>query len=247
MYDSLNDYIIKNNLKITEGCCENVPEEKEMLKRYLDFVKPKSILEIGFNGGHSSEFFLLNSEANVISFDLGEHDYVKECKKYIDLRFPGRHTLILGDSTKTVKKFADIHPFKFDLIFIDGGHHYNVALSDVIQCQRLAHSESIVLIDDVVDQPQLQRPHTEGPSKVCREWVNNKYFHFIEQKNFNVGRGLFVAKYTFSFNPSSQIKKKNIKKHKHHLKLKHKHKHKLKNNKKQNKKRFQRKNNKKLS
>ncbi len=226
MYENLNDYIIKNNLKITEGCCDNVPEEKEMLKKYLDLVKPKTILEIGFNAGHSSEFFLQNSEATIISFDLGEHDYVKECKKYIDMQFSGRHTLILGDSTKTLKTFADINPLKFDFIFIDGGHHYNVALSDVIQSQRLAHSESIVLVDDVVDQPHLQKPHTQGPSKVCYEWVNKKYFQFIEQKNFDVGRGLFVAKYTFSFTPSPQIKNKNknknIKKHKQNLKNKKK-------------------------
>jgi predicted O-methyltransferase YrrM len=213
MYDSLQDFIQKNNLKITEGCCENVPEEKEMLKRYLDLIKPKSILEIGFNAGHSSEFFLLNSEATVISFDLGEHDYGKECKKYIDLRFPGRHTLILGDSTETLKTFADINPLKFDFIFINGGYHYNVALSDIIQCQRLAHPNSIVLVDDVVDKPDLQRPHTTGPSKVCYEWVHQKYFEFIEQKNFDVGRGLFVAKYTFLFKPPiTNIPKKHMNK-----------------------------------
>lgn len=219
MYDSLNDYIQKHQLHITEGCCDNVPAEKEMLKKYLDLIKPKTILEIGFNAGHSSEFFLQNSDATIVSFDLGEHDYTRECKKYIDLQYPGRHTLILGDSTKTVKTFADIHPLKFDYIFIDGGHHYNVALSDVIQCQRLAHPESIVLIDDVVDQENLQRPHTTGPSQVCKEWVQNKYFHFIEQKNFDVGRGLFVAKYTFSFQIPTQLNKNNNMNNKNKKKL----------------------------
>lgn len=220
MYDSLNDYIQKNQLQITEGCCDNIPQEKEMLKHYLELVKPKTILEIGFNAGHSSEFFLKNSDATMVSFDLGEHDYTRECKKYIDLQYPGRHTLILGDSTKTVKTFADIHPLKFDFIFIDGGHAYEVALSDVIQCQRLAHPESIVLIDDVVDQEELQRPHTIGPSRVCREWKQNNYFQFIEQQNFDVGRGLFVAKYTFQFKPSnlSPKKNKNLRKRKNHHK-----------------------------
>ena len=46
-----------------------------MVKFLKDIVQKKSvinILEIGFNGGHSSELFLqCNNNTNVVSFDIG--------------------------------------------------------------------------------------------------------------------------------------------------------------------------------
>ena len=74
-------------------------------------------MEIGFNAGHSSELFLKYTSAHVTSFDLGEHPYVSHAKEYIDA-YPGRHSLIIGDSTVTVPKCIG----KYDIIFIDGGH-----------------------------------------------------------------------------------------------------------------------------
>jgi hypothetical protein len=42
--------------------------------------------------------------------------------------FPGRHELITGDSRETVPAFADEYPTRaFDLIYIDGGHDYEIA------------------------------------------------------------------------------------------------------------------------
>ena len=75
-------------------------------------------MEIGFNAGHSAELFLKYTSAHVTSFDLGDHPYVTHAKEYIDAYYPGRHSLILGDSTVTVPKCIG----KYDIIFIDGGH-----------------------------------------------------------------------------------------------------------------------------
>ena len=114
-----------------EGYCEQVPQQIEDLLNLLNEIKPLKILEIGFNAGHSSELFLKNSKATVVSFDLGYHSYVYYAKKYIDSIYPDRHTLILGDSNITIKQFNEE---TFDIIFIDGGHDYECAKNDIINC-----------------------------------------------------------------------------------------------------------------
>lgn len=39
---------------------------------------------------------------------------------------------------------------KYDIIFIDGLHHWEVALRDVINAIRVSHEQSIIVIDDVL-------------------------------------------------------------------------------------------------
>lgn len=111
----------------------------------------KSIAEIGFNAGVSSCAFLEASpEVQVISFDTGEHVYVQDAKKYIDATFPGRHTLLLGNSKTTVPKFAKDHSStSFDLIFIDGGHDFETAKADLINMKKLATPNTILIFDDL--------------------------------------------------------------------------------------------------
>ncbi len=111
----------------------------------------REVVEIGFNAGHSSYLFLATRpDIRVVSFDLGEHEYVDLAKQIIDATFPGRHELIKGDSRLTVPAFADQHPGRrFDLVFIDGGHDYEVARADIENCQRLSSPQSLVLMDDL--------------------------------------------------------------------------------------------------
>ena len=108
-------------------------------------------MEIGFNAGHSSELFLkTNPRVEVTSFDIMEHDYASTGKKYIDQHYPGRHTLIKGDSTKTIKNFAKRpNHQKFDFIFIDGCHEYKVAFEDILNMRKLTHKDTLVIVDDL--------------------------------------------------------------------------------------------------
>jgi predicted O-methyltransferase YrrM len=111
-----------------------------------------TVLEIGFNAGHSSFVFLeARPDIQVVSFDLGEHSYVTYAKEFIDKRFPGRHELVLGDSTVTVPQYAARNPeAKFDLAFVDGGHDYPVALADLRNCQQLVQPGGLVIMDDML-------------------------------------------------------------------------------------------------
>ncbi|GAA1653849.1 class I SAM-dependent methyltransferase [Nocardia ninae] len=131
------------------------------------------IAEIGFNAGFSSYTFLeANPDVHVYSFDLGEHDYVHLAKDYIDGMFPGRHTLILGDSTQTVPEFcASGQVPRFDLVFIDGGHSYEVAKADLHNMKGLADSNTVLVFDDLVPW----RFWGEGPTRVWQEALQDRY------------------------------------------------------------------------
>lgn len=111
----------------------------------------KLIGEIGFNAGFSTQAFLSHCpDAKVVSFDLVEHGYTKVAKKIVDGKFPGRHTLIPGDSTKSVPQYARENPdVTFDLVFIDGGHDYEVAKADVLNMRQMCNAKTAVIIDDL--------------------------------------------------------------------------------------------------
>lgn len=131
----------------------------------------KMIEKIGFNGGASSFAFLFaNRDATVISFDLGEYGYVQPAKDIIDDECPKRHKLILGDSTKTVPEYHKSHPkLKFDLIFVDGGHDYEIAKADIKNMKKLAHKDTILVTDDL----NPWKPWGIGPYHVWTEAVES--------------------------------------------------------------------------
>ncbi len=56
-----------------------------------------------------------------------------------------------GDSTITIPKFIKDTNEKFDLIYVDGAHTYNVCKSDIENCKKLAHPKTILWIDDYFD------------------------------------------------------------------------------------------------
>lgn len=125
----------------------------------------RRVVEIGFNAGFSSHAFLsAHDDVVVTSFDLGEHRYASRAKDQIDSDFPGRHTLVVGDSLITVPEFAEAHPDStFDLIFIDGGHSHEVASADIRNMRRLAGRNTLVVIDDLL-------PHRMWGEGVVKAW-----------------------------------------------------------------------------
>jgi predicted O-methyltransferase YrrM len=145
----LNDYLLNNNVPIVEGFTKQIPWQIDDLK--LLSKNAKTIMEIGFNAGHSSELFLESStDTKIVSFDLGFYNYVSVGKEYIDNKFPERHTLILGDSRITVPKYIQDNPeMKFDFIFIDGGHEYPIASADILNCRALANKDTIVVLNKI--------------------------------------------------------------------------------------------------
>ena len=121
--DFKNSWLGWNNLPaIREGRCTD--GFLEYMYNILKITRPKSILEIGFNGGHSACCFLNASpSAKMYTFDICrwgmEEKALSVLKEHFDIN------LIKGDSIYKVPEFLEKNNLLFDLILIDGCHDYD--------------------------------------------------------------------------------------------------------------------------
>ena len=193
LFDSMEDS------EDMEGHSGNFPAQTNDFVMYARLPGTINILEIGFNAGHSAITFLsANKNAHVVSFDIGIHSYGEIGKKLIDRKFPNRHRLIIGNSLETIPQFHKDNPnFKFDLLFIDGGHEYEVSIGDMINCKSVAHKNSLVILDDTtyIESGQKVTCWTEGPTLAFKKMVSDGE---IEQTNIHVYNkiaGMSVGRY----------------------------------------------------
>lgn len=129
---------------------EPVQDRTKMWNLFLLARKARTMLEIGFNAGHSASIALLaNPTLHLVSVDLGEHKYSHLCAEILRKWFPGRFQLVLGDSREVLANVRG----EFELLHIDGGHSCLVAHNDLWRCLRLATQHAMVVMDDT------QKPH----------------------------------------------------------------------------------------
>ena len=191
---SLDTYLASSGLGGFEGHSQQVPAQTALLTKYTSNPNVKNVFEIGFNAGHSCDTFLnSNDNISVVSCDLGYHNYVIYGKSYIDQKYPERHKLIIGDSTITLPKFIKNTSEKFDIIFIDGGHEYEVAYSDLTNCKHLAHKDTIVIMDDVTNA--ANEVYNRGPSKAWKDCIAQNIVVESGHFEFNQWRGMSVGRY----------------------------------------------------
>lgn len=179
-----------------EGYCQLcTPQVNDLIK--LTNKPNINVMEIGFNAGHSAELFLQNNKDLILtSFDLGEHNYVRTAKEYIDGTYPNRHNLILGDSRTTIPIYLENNKdTKFDIIFIDGGHDYEVAKADMENCFHFAHKDTIVALDDTIFTKGWEEVYTIGPTRTWTEHLQQNKIIELNRKDYSPGHGMSWGKY----------------------------------------------------
>eukprot|EP00752_Nemacystus_decipiens_P004609 g4208.t1 len=121
-----------------------------------------TICEVGFNAGHSSLNWLLSSHpsTNILAFDLGEYDYMEHALDFLSEVFPGRLTVVVGDSAVTVPAYATSEemagrdPRVCGVVFVDGDHSEEGAYTDIFNLQALtSRNWHVLAIDDFEDPP----------------------------------------------------------------------------------------------
>jgi len=176
-----------------EGFSQQIPKQVYDLTVLIDNTDIKTVMEIGFNAGHSAEIFLdTNPSIHLTSFDLGAHNYVNIAKDYIDSTYPSRHTLVLGDSMKTIPAWKQT---TYDFIFIDGGHDYDTAKADLMNCRRFANENTVVLMDDTMFTEGWSVSFNTGPTNAWREAIEEGVVVEITHHDYQPGRGMSWGRY----------------------------------------------------
>jgi hypothetical protein len=194
---SITEFLNSRGFYSFEGHCRLEQKQVDDLIEISNYPNIINVMEIGFNAGHSAEVFLSNNKnIHLTSFDLGSHDYVYTAKEYIDSTYQNRHTLILGDSTISVPEYIiNNRDKKFDLIFIDGCHAYDIAKQDVENCIKLSHKDTIVVLDDTMYNKDWEEEWTVGPTRTWIENKNNGNILELTTKDYRPGHGMSWGKY----------------------------------------------------
>ena len=184
MIKEVNKYINERGIVGYDGNVGQIIEQQSKLKEILDQSNPKKILEIGFNAGHSSELFLSNTSATVLSFEIKKNDCVKAIHNHLNKLYDNRHSIIYGDSKETIPQYIYENPDeRFDLIFIDGGHELITAQTDLLNCMSLSHESTVVIMDDYCPG-NVDASWCFGPTWAWKEAISNKMVNELGNKVF---------------------------------------------------------------
>ena len=147
------------NETYVEGPSGTAPRERAVYWALAARPGVRTICEIGFNAGHSASLWLLaNPAAQVLMFDLWEHEYAARAEAF--LKGPeaaalgirdgaARLSIVRGDSRATVRAFAGSQPTtKCDLLSVDGGHEHDIAVGDIANMASLAAPGAVLVVDD---------------------------------------------------------------------------------------------------
>lgn len=151
-----------------------------------------TVCETGFNAGHSALRFLVLSDAHVYEFDLGMHDYSHESAVFLQRSFPGRLTVTWGDSTVSLPNFSQANPsVKCDIIIVDGGHDFHVAMADLRNFMRMASTSHTLVIDDT----PCNALHCQGPTEAWSQLKRSGCIAETESVLMRADRGFSIGRY----------------------------------------------------
>lgn len=114
----------------------------------IEIVKPRRILEIGFNMGHSAAMWLNLCDAYVYSVDISLKDETFEGGEYLYNNFHDRFEYRITPSGDHYNRLRWATPF--DLCFIDGAHDEHSIIKDTAMCMHL--KIPFILYDDYYEK-----------------------------------------------------------------------------------------------
>jgi len=145
-----------------EGNISWFPHRQKTLKDIIEGYKPTTIMEIGFNMGHSMKLICdtllelksqdkITEPIRIFVFDICEYectthnfnimaDVYKQYGIYLNL--------IPGNSIETIPQFFKYNDITFDFIEIDGCHIYNYVKNDINNTIDKIKNGGLIYIDD---------------------------------------------------------------------------------------------------
>jgi len=164
-------------------------EQRDFFIDLLRELKPQYCLETGFETGTSSATVCaICQPKTMISIGMKSNNLTVADKLYRDYSFQ----LLIADSTKrlTEKFFKFNYPNGIDFFFVDGGHSYEVAMSDITSAFPYMNKGAVIVVDDYY-------------SKICPiQDVNNAVNDFCNAYNLqmyqvstNSGKGMAVIEF----------------------------------------------------
>jgi hypothetical protein len=173
----------------------------------------RTICEIGFNAGHSAAFWLHNTDAHLMEFDIATLPYSRGSRAFIESLYHGRSTFFIGDSKQTMARYmqavrAGTQP-ACDLWFVDGAHHGSRVEPDLRHALGSSAPNAWLLADDCTRRfrPVLkgytQLVHTGRVYNVSRHW--NDYGHPEGLKGWCMGIVNTSVPGLWHFNPNITV------------------------------------------
>lgn len=193
--DELNLYLKKSNINDLGIHSQLDPLEIKFIKTFISKKKIKTVAEVGFNAGHLADTILMTNEnITLVTFDIATSSYTPIIKEYIDEKYPGRHTMIQGDSRRTIPNYYQQNPDKkFDLIFIHGGHYGNIPKTDLMNCRLLSKKNTIVVMNNV--NFENVETYNIKSNEAWELFIKNNYIDEIKKKGFSPSKWLVYGKY----------------------------------------------------
>lgn len=118
---------------INHHSCVYLNEGEDMLRYFLQKVKPENVIEIGTYQGVSTA--IISEYANVFSFDIREQPLRQEIWNFLELKNI-TYNLIKNNEEKKEKIIKLLNTESIDLCFIDGKHDGGQPESDFEICKQ---------------------------------------------------------------------------------------------------------------
>jgi len=129
-------------------------KKAQLLIRFVNYFKPKNILEIGTSLGlGTSAIYLGNKNAKITTLEgcPNTAEVASENFNHFNLK---NIEIITGSFKKTIPNA--INNKNFDIIYFDGNHNKEATLNYFNQCLKTIHNESIFIFDDIYWSKEMQ-------------------------------------------------------------------------------------------